>query len=114
MKKALLLSVVAVFSICRFAYAHSPADVDLEYDPVTKTVTVVITHSVTDGKAHYVEQVDVAVNGEKVISQKIGFQDDKNTQTVSYMLPDVGPGDSIAVEASCNIRGSKTKLLEVE
>ncbi len=114
MRKISLILAVCSFMAAQACYAHSPADVDLEYDPVTKTVTVVITHPVANGETHYVERVDVAVNGEKVISQKISLQDDKDKQTVNYRLPDVGPGDTIAVEASCSIRGSKTELLEVE
>ncbi|MFC1643784.1 hypothetical protein ACFL5C_00455 [Candidatus Omnitrophota bacterium] len=114
MKKVILLAVICLFAAIQTAHAHAPSDIDLDYNPATKTLTVVVHHPAADGKTHYVAQIDIAVNGERVIKQNIKLQDDKNMQSLTYRLPDVSMEDRIEVEASCNVNGSRTKMLVVE
>jgi desulfoferrodoxin (superoxide reductase-like protein) len=106
MKQA-FFAVMAIIPVFYFSevYGHPPTDIKVSYDPATMTVNAVITHPVADPATHFIKKVDVSLNGKEVISQEIGRQDDSETQTVIYRLPDVKEGDAIEVEAYCNIAG---------
>ena len=114
MKKTLTILIMSLLALTFSAYAHPPAEIVLEYNPVTEVLTATIDHPVLDMDKHYVAQVDVAVNGKKVIHHNIIIQDNTDSQTLSYTLPGVRRGDRIEVEASCSIEGTKTELLEIE
>ena len=43
--------------------AHAPIDMVMDYNSGTNTLTVSITHSVTDNTTHYVDSVVISVNG---------------------------------------------------
>ncbi|MDP8298742.1 MAG: hypothetical protein P9L88_02390 [Candidatus Tantalella remota] len=114
MKKILSIMLIASLVFTFSAYAHAPSDIDLSYNPVTEVLKVKISHPVLDIDKHYIAEVNVSVDGNKVINHKIAIQDNTDSQTLSYTLPGVSRGDRIEVEASCSIGGVRTKLLEIE
>ena len=93
--------------------AHPPKGVELEYDFNANILSVEIGHSVNNATKHYVNKVEVEVNGKKVVEQKFKRQVDDEIQHCVYKIIDVAPGDKITVTAFCNISGKKKVDLEV-
>lgn len=96
------------------AYAHPPSDITITYDYVTKILHAVIAHQVSNPKSHFINKVDVGINGQEIIEHKISRQDNNTDQTVSYFIPDAQIGDVIAVEAYCSISGKLQKEIKVK
>ena len=110
---AIVLVVCACAAFTSSAWAHPPVDIAISFDPGTKMVKAVITHPVANPKDHYIRKVDVSLNGKEVIEHVISRQDNNDTQTVAYLLPDVKEGDTIGVEGYCNQFGSLQKTITV-
>lgn len=104
MKKIIVTLILSLF-VSSQVYAHPPSDIKLTYVPKTKILTAIIMHNVKDLKKHFINKVDISINGKEVIGHAISRQDDLMTQTVSYLIPDAKPGDALSVEAYCNLSG---------
>jgi YbbR domain-containing protein len=115
MKKiALLFGLFIFFVLSSLAYAHPPSDIKITFDPETKVLKAVIIHDVSDPSKHYIKKVDVALNGKEIIEQSISRQDNRDNQTVSYLIPDAKTGDVLSVEGYCSISGKLGKQLTFE
>ena len=113
MKKIVLLSGFFVFFVLSVtAYAHPPSDIKITFDPQTKILNAIIIHDVSNSSKHYIKKVDVSLNGKEIIEQSISRQDNFNTQTVSYFIPDAKDGDVFSVEGYCSISGKLEKQLK--
>ena len=112
MKKIALFLILSFF-ICSVAYAHPPSDIKIIYDSGTKTLKTVIMHNVSDVKKHFINKVDIGLNGKEIISHAISQQDNNASQTVSYLIPDAKSGDALSVEGYCSLSGSLTKEIKV-
>jgi len=102
-----------LFIVASFAYAHPPSDIAITYDPASKILTAVIAHNVSNPATHFIRKVDVSMNGKEVINHFISKQDNNETQTVMYLLPDAKPNDLVSVEAYCSISGKLEKLITI-
>jgi hypothetical protein len=112
--KKLILALFFVFILYAFSYAHPPSDIKISYDPATKILHAVIYHNVSTPDSHFIKKVDVGLNDKEIIEQRISRQDNYTTQTVSYLMPDVKPGDTLSVEAYCSISGKLEKEIKVQ
>ncbi len=111
--KKIFIVIVLSFFICPLAYAHPPSDIKITYDAKTKILRAVIMHKVNDAKKHFINKVDVGLNGREIISHAISQQDNNISQTVSYLVPDAKAGDKLSVEAYCSISGKLEKEIKV-
>jgi len=112
MKKELLLFLtLALVFILTTAYAHPPRDISITFDPTTKMLSAVIFHDVANPVPHHIKEVDVYLNNKKIIQHLISIQDNHQTQTVAYLIPDTHSGDILAVEAFCSLYGSLKKQI---
>jgi len=112
MKKTAIFLIISFF-MCSLAYAHPPSDIKITYDSKTKILKAVIMHNVSDAKKHFVNKVDVGLNGREIIAHAISQQDNNIIQTVSYLIPDAKAGDKLSVEAYCNLSGKLEKQVKV-
>jgi hypothetical protein len=113
MKKIALLSGFFVFFVLSaVAYAHPPSDIKISFDPKTKILNAVIIHNVSNPAKHYIKKVDVSINGKEIIEQSISKQDNFDSQTVNYLIPDAKNGDVFSVEGYCSISGKLEKELK--
>ena len=113
MKKiVLLIGFFSFFVLSTLVYAHPPSDIKITFDPKTKILGAVILHDVSNPSAHYIKKVDVFLNGKEIIQQEISRQDNFNSQTVSYFIPDAKTGDVFSVEGYCSISGKLEKQLK--
>jgi len=113
MKKIVLCGFFVFFILSTFAYAHPPSDIKITFDAQTKILTAVILHGVSNPARHYIKKVDVALNGKEIIEQSISRQDNAQSQTVSYLIPDAKAGDLLSVEGYCNLSGKLQKQLKL-
>ncbi|MFA6216743.1 MAG: hypothetical protein WDL87_03720 [Candidatus Omnitrophota bacterium] len=114
MLKVIKLMVVLFFlGISTLAYAHPPSDIAITFDPASKILQAVITHPVSNPENHFINKVDIGLNGKEIVEHKISKQDNNSTQTVSYLLPDVKLGDTVSVEAYCSISGKLEKEIKI-
>ena len=113
MKKIVLLfGFFVFFALNAAAYAHPPSDIKITFDPKAKVLNAVIIHDVSNPSAHYIKKGDVSLNGNEIIQQSISRQDNFNSQTVSYFIPDAKVGDLFSVEGYCSISGKLEKQLK--
>jgi len=114
MKKIFTFALACFFlAICSTVYAHPPSEITITFDPKTKILTAVIAHNVSIPQRHFIKQVDIALNGQEIISQTFNRQDDNFGQTVSYRVSEAKPGDTLSVEAYCSISGKLKKEIKV-
>jgi len=114
MRKIIFLTVLCFFVfMCSGVYAHPPSAIKAEYNAVTRILTIIITHPVSNAETHYISKVDVRLNGKEIIEHQISRQDNNGSQFAVYMVPDAKVGDTIAVEAYCSISGKLKKELKV-
>lgn len=115
MNKIIATLVCVTFVLCAaMAYAHPPTDIQISFNPATKMLAAVIIHPVSNPTGHFINKVDIGLNGKEVIGHSISQQDNNTSQTVSYLIPDAKPGDSISVEAYCSISGKLEKEIKVQ
>ncbi|MEW6008789.1 MAG: hypothetical protein AB1629_04060 [Candidatus Omnitrophota bacterium] len=96
------------------AYAHPPSDIAITFNSKTKMINAVIRHQVNNPLNHFIKRVEVYLNTKKIIEHKISRQDNNTTQTVSYLIPDAKVGDTISLEAYCNISGKLKKEIRAK
>jgi len=109
-----LLSII-IFTVCitSVAFAHGPSDILLTFDHDTSRLTVKVEHNVSKVNNHYIENVQVKLNGDEIITQQFGSQSSSESQDVQYTIIDARDGDKISVTADCNIIGKKTVEITV-
>jgi hypothetical protein len=100
--------------VCFLAYAHPPSDIIITYDPQTKMLHAVIMHNTSNPENHYINRVDIGLNGKEIIQHAISREDNNISQTVSYLIPDAKAGDTLSVEAYCSISGKLKKEIEAK
>jgi hypothetical protein len=113
------LTLVAMCSVAFLAFAgagwaHPPKDVQLEFNPDNHMLMVMAMHDTKDPTKHFVGDIEVDLNGEKLIDQKFKSQPTADMQMGHYLINDAKIGDTLAVTAACNIAGKKTVTLKVE
>jgi len=113
MKKIAVFLSLAILFFLSPVYAHPPSDIKITFDAGTKVLQAVIMHNVSNPQNHYIKKVDVALNGKEVIEHSISRQDNNDSQTVSYLIPDVKDGDVLSVEGYCSISGKLAKEITV-
>ena len=114
MKKLTIVFMVFVFlSIVSAAYAHPPSDIKITFDQTKNILSAVIVHNVSNPAKHYINKVDIGLNGKEIIEQTISKQENNLNQTVSYLLTDVKDGDVLSVEGYCNLSGKLKKEITI-
>lgn len=104
-----VVSLLVLFS-AGIVEAHSPSDVSIDYDLENEELTVEITHSVTDTKSHYIENIVVQVDGETVIDENYTEQPDSTSFEYTYDLQ-AEKNSTIEATAYCSISGSASDTL---
>jgi len=111
-RKAIFLFTVISF-LSGMVYAHPPSDIKITFDPDTKILHAVIYHNTSNPINHYIKKVDVGLNGKEIIEHQISREDNNETQTVSYLIPDAKDCNSLSVEGYCSISGKLKKEITV-
>jgi len=108
-----------IFVLCGFlimsqlAFAHPPSDIKIDFDPKTKLLSAVITHPVSNPKSHYIQKVDIGLNGKEIKTMTFKEQDANLEQVIAQPVPEAKPGDVLGVEGYCNQSGKLEKEIKV-
>jgi desulfoferrodoxin (superoxide reductase-like protein) len=111
--KKIILVLCFLFAAGMQVFAHSPSEIKIEFDPESKLLIATIYHLVGDSKTHYIERIDVRLNGKKVQTVVLKEQDSLLEQAIAVPVSDVKKGDSLSVEAYCSISGKLEKEIKV-
>jgi hypothetical protein len=115
MKRAILSVACFVFVFAASTvYAHPPSDIQITFDPAKKMLSALIVHNTSNVERHYINKVDVGLNGKEILVQNISRQDNEAGQTVSYLISDAKDGDVLSVEGYCSISGKLQKEITVK
>lgn len=115
MRKILKLMVfLSSLTVASIVYAHPPSDIKITFDSNTKTLEAVIAHNTSNPISHYINKVDIGLNGKEIIVHMISREDNNQTQTVRYLIPDVKDGDVISIEGYCSISGKLKNEITVK
>ena len=116
MRRVILSSIVCFVFLftASIVYAHPPSDIKITFDQAKNMLTAVIVHNTSNPSKHYINKVDIGLNGKEIIEQNISRQDNGVEQTVSYLIPDVKDGDVLSVEGYCSISGKLEKEITVK
>ena len=106
------LVFLTFFMTASIVYAHPPSDIKITFYPKTKMLQAIIVHNTSNPINHYIKKVDVGLNGKEIIEHNISREDNGETQTVSYLIPDAKSGDTLSVEGHCSISGKLEKQLK--
>ncbi|MBU7014401.1 MAG: hypothetical protein HXS52_12590 [Theionarchaea archaeon] len=91
--------------------AHPPSDILLDYDVDSQTLQVTLVHSVSDPAAHFVNRIQISLNGE-VTTYEYESQPTDSRFTYQFVLP-ADSGGTVDVTADCNRGGSISGSLTV-
>jgi hypothetical protein len=105
---------LAVLVFASAALAHPPKDVKVEFNPDNHMLMVMAVHDTKDATKHFVGDIAVDLNGEKLIDQKFKSQPTADMQMGHYLINDAKIGDTLTVTAACNIAGKKAVTLTIE
>lgn len=111
--KIALLITAALVMFSPKLLSHSPEQIELTFDNETKLLQVDAQHEVRNEDKHYVEKIEVFLNGELRIVQDFKKQESKKSQRATFLIFDAGKGDKIKVIAHCSIHGEKTNEITV-
>ena len=114
MKRIAAFLVVFVFAAAiAIVYAHPPSDIKITFDAKTKILQAVIMHNTSNPVNHYISKVGVWLNGKEIIGHTISREDNNESQTVAYLIPDANDADVISVDGTCSISGNLKKEITV-
>jgi desulfoferrodoxin (superoxide reductase-like protein) len=110
--RTIALSVILFALMIPAAYAHPPSNVDVSFTDAGK-VQVLVTHAVGNPKQHYINKIEVSVNGEKVAEKEYTGQTG-NQQIDAFDIPGLQKGDKVEARAYCNKGGDRKGEMTVE
>lgn len=112
MKLFLFIAITAV--MVASINAHPAQSVKVTYDEAKQELKVIAQHTVSKPADHYINKIEVFVDGEKMITQTFKRQKDATNQDVVYSLFDVKKGSKIKVSTVCNKSGIKVTEITVQ
>ena len=91
--------------------ADPPKKVTLTY--TEGKLKIVAEHPTRDSTSHYVNQMDITVDGKEVKVLKMTFQSSAKEQVQVVEVPEIKAGSEVEVKAHCNKFGSKTGKIKI-
>ena len=92
--------------------AHPPSDVELFYDLEVEELTVIVSHSSGNPDTHYVNRIEISVNGARVLTEEPPAENDPIV-TIDLAAFELDEGDIISVRAFCSRAGDLAKQVVV-
>lgn len=108
MNKWPILLAVSLFLSTAVSYAHPPESVALNMDSTGTVLSIETLHPVKNPDNHYIKQIEVKIDGTRVITQSFPMQLTDRVQEAVYKIIGLKSGAVIEVISYCNIAGKKT------
>lgn len=103
-----LLIIFALLAISLSAYAHAASDLRASYKAATQTLELSFDHSVRNAQEHYIQSIEIRLNGTMIISQVATGQDTASGGEYIYKIPNLKKNDKIEITLICNKGGKKS------
>ena len=111
----LLLSLLFLFSLRASVFANPPAEVRLTWEEERRSLGVEVLHPTEDVLNHYIERIDLSVNGTVLESRIYTRQQDPAGTTAWIVVTDLPPDAILDVRVYCNREGfAEASLLAAE
>ena len=111
MKKIVLMMLLALGV---GLFAHPASQVSLEFERETSILKVGFSHKVSNADKHFIFEVNVYLNTNEIITQKLEKQETADGGELVYRIIEVKPGDKIKVQTNCNKTGKKSAEITIE
>jgi desulfoferrodoxin (superoxide reductase-like protein) len=109
MLKRTVTAIAFMLVFCFSTRATPPTDIIITFDTAKSIVKADIEHPTENPKQHFIYNIEVSVNGKKLIKQEATEQLNTDIQKVMYLIPGLKPGDKVSIYAECNQYGDLTK-----
>lgn len=109
-KHVLALALIGIIPI--ITLADPPKKVILSYNAGKLKIEAV--HPVKDVKDHYIDLINISVDGKEVKVIKPKEQSSAAEELIEVAVPEIKSGSKVEVKARCNKFGSKKETLEVK
>ncbi len=103
-----LLIIIAFLAVSVGAFAHAASDLRASYKASSQTLELSFDHSVRDPQNHYIQSIEIRLNGTMIISQVASAQDTASGGEYIYKIPNLKKNDKIEITLICNKSGKKT------
>ncbi|MFW9911362.1 MAG: hypothetical protein ACFFEU_02770 [Candidatus Thorarchaeota archaeon] len=84
--------------------AHTPSNMTLDYDWDTQTLSITISHSVSDPNSHYIQTIIIYKNDAMVHTESYTSQESTSGVSDTFSMAAID-GDTLRVWANCSISG---------
>ncbi len=99
--------------LCVPSFAHAPSDMTLGYDAMNEEITVMVSHSSGNPSAHYVDRLEIVVNGDLMLNEIPEPQNDP-ALVIPVGALEFKSGDVVSVRAFCNRGGDIIREIVIE
>lgn len=96
-----------------FVYAHPAGNVKAAFNGESAMLSVDFAHKVNNAADHFINHVEIKVNGKVAIVHSLSDQENLNGGSLLYKLPAIKKGDKISVLTKCNKGGDKSANITV-
>ena len=115
MGKKILFMVLVVGFIAwtTGALAHPPSEIMISHDPEAEELMIEVTHSSGNPDDHYIERVEISINGDLAIVEVPAVENDPML-TVDVFDLELEDGDLVSVKAFCSRAGDLAREIMIE
>lgn len=115
MKKEVFFKMffLGCFILCANVFAHPPSEIIVNHDPESEEIVIAISHSSGNPEAHYIERVEIFVNGVLAMIEVPPVENDPIFISDVFDL-DLKSGDVVLVQAFCNRVGDLGQEIIIE
>ena len=112
-RKSAMLGLWGIIFFATQALANPPSAIHANYDLARQELNITVQHPVAKPTEHFIKEVLVFKNGQKIVDKNFEFQTSHRNQTMIPINIAAQPGDRFKIVARCNKFGSKKKTVEV-
>ncbi len=103
-----LLASIFLVLLCGLAAAHPPSSLEGALQPDGK-LRILVSHTVSDPVKHFINRIVVSSEGKVIAEERFNQQADRTGLVVDIPSGCLSKGQTVQVEADCNIFGSLKK-----
>lgn len=92
--------------------AHPAEDIILKYDSKNRVLSIGVMHD-TLTPQHYVNKINIKINGKLWITQNFSAQISSEAQAAGYAAVDLNKGDVVEVSVTCSKTGKLSKTFTI-
>ncbi|MCB5224155.1 MAG: hypothetical protein WCY21_00850 [Candidatus Cloacimonadaceae bacterium] len=109
MKK--ILFMIALLALALGLFAHPADDIRASYKASTQTLEISFDHKVKDSNVHFINSIEIHLNGDKIITQHTRAQIDNTGGSFLYKIPNLQKNDKLEIILNCNKGGKKSTTM---